>query len=253
MTQNAAPGAGLARNLLRKPAPLGVRIADQLRRDILFGTLTPDIRMTQEQICERFGTSRVPVRDALQTLLSQGLIEETPRGLRPVRLTESDLADMFHVEGMLHALATRYATERSSPDQIDELERLNAGMELAYDAKNFAEMSSVNAKFHRQINMLANSPRLIAALRVTTLRIQSNYLERFPERASTALNDHRAIVRAIRAGEADEASNLMLKHVMSSARTLNQAISSVRRGEQTDLLADELTDDMADDLPELSF
>ena len=56
---------------------LADQIAEQLRRDILFGVIGPEDRLTQESVCQRFDTSRIPVRDALQRLMHEGLVEAT--------------------------------------------------------------------------------------------------------------------------------------------------------------------------------
>lgn len=193
--------------------PLGRQIADRLRREILFGVIGPDDHLTQDSICVRFGTSRIPVRDAIMTLLREGLLQKTRFGIIVAELTDRDLGDIFRIEGVLHGLATRMATQRATDSQLEELDDTNRSIEAALASGKSEVASHLNADFHHRINLLTDSGRMISALRATSAKIDGEYLQRFPEHGQAALLQHRRIVEAMLARDADTASVAMHEHV----------------------------------------
>lgn len=221
---------------------LGRRIADVLRREILFGELTPENPLTQETICARFGTSRIPVRDALQVLTHEGLIESTPSGMRVVALTHRDLEDMYCVEGSLHALATRLATLRASDSALLTLSNINVTMSAAHRAGDQEAVAQANYRFHREINHLAESGRLITVLRSASTKIHGNFLVRFPEDTEPSISDHDAIIAAMRSRDPELASALMFDHVLRSVATLNKASQTLSAVSDASLPPEELED-----------
>jgi DNA-binding transcriptional MocR family regulator len=95
----------------------GAKIVRQLRLEILFGHLQPGQILSQEDLCLRFETSRMPVRDALLQLAHEGFLERlSGHRLRVVKLERIDFLDMIWIEATVHALAVKRATERHSSD-----------------------------------------------------------------------------------------------------------------------------------------
>jgi DNA-binding GntR family transcriptional regulator len=99
------------------------QIAAVLRRDILFGRLQTGTKRSQQELCNRFGTSRMPVRDALRELSYSGLLTQDDGGHAVVApLKRTDVLDSFTIEGMLSGLAARKATALATEDQLQALE-----------------------------------------------------------------------------------------------------------------------------------
>ncbi len=214
-----------------KREPLGSQIVRELRLDIFFGRLAPGEQLSQEALCLRFETSRMPVRDALRQLVYEGLVESLPGNrLRVAELNRVDLFDMFWMEATVHALATKRATERmgSHLDDMAELEKLQTRMTGCSNVGDMLEASRINRVFHRKINLMAESPKLIATLRNVSMGIQGSFIAEVPAWLQRSIEEHGAILDAMREGRSDNAAELMFLHVQASGIKI---ANDVGRGE----------------------
>jgi DNA-binding GntR family transcriptional regulator len=209
--------------------PLGSQIADALRQDILFGRLLPGTRVAQRQLCEQFGTSRMPVRDALRTLLHEGLlILDAGQHMVVAPLSKSDLIDAFLIEGTLTGLAATRAAALSTPADLSELDTLHRQMLSATNgakgvngqASSLKSMADLNWVFHRKINQMSRSRKLLQALRVVSIDVPRDFLERLPEYHARSNDEHARILTAMRSKNAAKVGDLMAKHVVSSGNAL---------------------------------
>lgn len=199
---------------------VGAQIASQLRRDILFGRIPAGEAVSQESMCQRFATSRMPVRDAFQQLVHEGFLERhSGNRLRVTRLDRSDLLDMFWVEATVHALATKRATERHHDVEgaLDHLFELQTQMLRSAERGDLGAASTINRSFHKAINVLAQSPKLMSTLRNVSMGIHGEFLERVPQWLSRSITEHDAILKAMRSGDAERARELMFLHAQGSA------------------------------------
>jgi DNA-binding GntR family transcriptional regulator len=173
----------------------------------------------------------MPVRDALRQLVYEGLVESLPGNrLRVAQLNHVDLFDMFWMEATVHALATKRATERMSGhlDDMAELEELQERMMGCSSNGDMAEASRINRIFHRKINLMAESPKLITTLRNVSMGIQGSFLTEVPDWLQRSIEEHRAILAAMSDGSSDDASELMFLHVQASGIKI---ANDVGRGE----------------------
>src|SRR5215472_18920513 len=116
----AVPAAG---------ASLHGEVLSRLRDYIVEGSLAEGGRVPERQLCEMFGISRTPLREALKVLASEGLIDLLPnRGARVRQLSHRDLEELFEVMGGLESLAGRLACENITDEEIAEIERLHYEM-----------------------------------------------------------------------------------------------------------------------------
>ena len=105
----------------------------RLRALITDGALRPGSRIDERELCERFGVSRTPLREALKVLASEGLVELLPhRGSRVTRLSAPELRDAFEIVAALEALAGELACRRITDAQIDDIAAVHARMEEHY-------------------------------------------------------------------------------------------------------------------------
>lgn len=200
-------------------ATLGRQIAEAIRRDIVFGRLEPGTKLAQQQVCERFGTSRMPVRDALRQLQYEGfLTSDDGRHSVVARMSRRDIEDTFLIEGMLHAFAIRRVVQDATEDEVAELvERHEEMVERADDLQAMAEL---NWHFHRRVNQMARSGKLVAALRTLALSIPRDFVVEFPDWVKRANDEHSQIVAAVTKRDADLAERLMRDHVASAGHDL---------------------------------
>ncbi|MGH3756663.1 GntR family transcriptional regulator [Actinophytocola sp.] len=200
---------------------LGSQIADVLRRDILLGRIKPGTRLAQQQLCEQFGTSRMPVRDGLRALSHEGLLTvDSGQHTVVAPLSKADLADSFLVEGMLTGLAARRASERASDAELDELDELHRKMIAAAKSRDQSAMAGLNWSLHRQINRLSGSRKLLAAIRAVSLDVPQDFLVQVPDWSIKSNREHYQILLAMREGRHDDVERLMLEHVVASGNGL---------------------------------
>lgn len=200
---------------------LGNQIADALRRDILRGALRPGTKVSQQQLCELYGTSRMPVRDALRTLVQEGLmLAYGGRHVLVAPLSRGDLLDAFMIEGVLTGLAAERASERATGEELDLLENLHHGMLDAADQGEQKQMVALNWSFHRNINRLAGSRKLLVSLRQVSLDLPRDYLESVPSWNAQSNREHAEVLAAMRERRHTDARQLMQEHVIASGRGL---------------------------------
>ena len=220
-------------------------IALVLEDEIVSGAIEPGVVLRQEQLSERFGVSRTPIREALRRLAALGLVSFVPnRGVRVRTLSREELREAFLVRAELESLATELATPRMTADdlrRLDEAELRFSVLTLELRAKARSgvednglaiEWMKANYAFHDVIYDAAGSPyveRVAKSARRTFIG-QITWVARAELDDLYARNDeqHRAIREAIAAGSAGGARLLAREHVLSSWRLLEAILEYVR-------------------------
>jgi acyl-CoA synthetase (AMP-forming)/AMP-acid ligase II/DNA-binding GntR family transcriptional regulator len=206
---------------LQRNNPLGNQIADTLRREILLGVLPSGTRVSQQQLCERFGTSRMPVRDALREMVHEGLMTlDSGRHIVVAPLSKEDLLDAFTIEGVLTGMAAERASQRARPADLESLDRLHGAMLDAAEQMRQGSMVELNWSFHRKINHMSGSRKLIVALRKVSVDLPRDFLEEVPEWNTNSNADHARILAAMRSAKHKTAGKYMTEHVVESGRGL---------------------------------
>lgn len=132
--------------------PLSGNLFTELQSDILRGRLKQGEKLSEQQICDRYGLSRTPVREAFRQLELEGLIETIPnRGAYVLGLSERDLSDLFEMRKAYEVLAVKWAIERITEEEQEKLEEAYEFMEF-YSMKGEADkMLNINMQFHNLI------------------------------------------------------------------------------------------------------
>ena len=220
-------------------------IALVLEDEIVSGQIEAGSVLRQEQLSDRFGVSRTPIREALRRLAALGLVSFVPnRGVRVRTLSREELREAFLVRAELESLATEVATPRMGPAQLEELDaaeqrfaELTAAQRQqarsgAADRELAVEWMKANYAFHDVIYAAAGSPyveRTAKSARRTFIG-QITWVARAELDDLYARNDeqHRAIREAIAAGSASGARVLAREHVLSSWRLLEAILEYVQ-------------------------
>lgn len=199
----------------------------RMREAILRGDVAGGERLVQEDIAGRFGTSRIPVRDALRRLEADGLVETDGRGVYSVtRFGVDDLKEVYSLRELLEGHLVTRACEQLSAAELDELEQLQVDMEAAQAAGDPEAYVAINQRFHQAIYDAAGQPRaqkIILSLwqgmpPLTPLTIENRMAE--------SSREHRAILEALRAGDADAAAEAMRQHIATAGRALLEHVST---------------------------
>jgi DNA-binding GntR family transcriptional regulator len=196
-------------------------IARDLREQILAGRLSPGRRISQLSIAEHYGVSRLPVREALRALSSEGLVVmESARGARVAPLDAGDLRDVYLLRERLEPMVVALAIERVTERDIAEAEQLVTSMDDPETAGS--EWLRLDRQFHTMWNDLVNMPRLIRMVEQlwdVAQRYRALSLA-FPGSASSSNVEHWLLLESIKRKSAQDASALLEVHIRHTRQTL---------------------------------
>jgi DNA-binding GntR family transcriptional regulator len=220
-------------------------IALVLEQAIVSGELGPGTLLRQEQLSEQFEVSRTPVREALRRLAALGLVSIVPnRGARVRTVSRDDLREAFLVRAELESLATELAASRITEEELDALELAEVRFAQASAtlrdhsrpeserAGLTADWLTANYAFHDVIYEAAGAPlvaRIAKSARRTFLG-QSIWVPGGPEideLYERNVQQHQAIIGALRARSAAGARALAREHVIASGELLQVLLDHV--------------------------
>jgi len=219
-------------------------IAGLIEEAIVSGELVPGSVLRQEQLSERFGVSRTPVREALRRLAALGLVSFEPnRGVRVRTISHDDLREAFLVRAELEALVTEEAARKMTPEALDELEecekrfaRLTREVRSHEPGGNrralMGEWMRANHAFHDVLYRVAALPYVESVAKSarrtfsgpTVWAPVDDELEALYERNQA---EHRAIRQALAASSVAGARELAREHVMHSFELLTTILAHV--------------------------
>lgn len=222
------PNAGLSadRSSLTVQAYRGIK---RLITENAFGA--SDFILEQD-LANRLGMSRTPVREALIKLVQEGLVEVRPRhGMRVLPISPQDMAEIYDIITALETLAVENAASRyHAPETLAALERTIADMDVALAQDDLLAWAEADESFHRMIVEMGGNAKLSAA--VSTYLDQVRRARMFTLRLRpkpTASNiDHAAVVKAIREGRADIAASVHRDHRRKSCAVLTAILQKLQ-------------------------
>ncbi|MGL4636296.1 MAG: GntR family transcriptional regulator [Beijerinckiaceae bacterium] len=198
-------------------------VADRLRELILSGELEPKARVNELELCERFGTSRTPLREAIKILSSEGLVELLPnRGARVATLNAAEIDDMVQVVAGLEATAAELACQRATPEEIDEIARQTDAMMLSWKAEDENGYLTTNRAIHEAIMKASRNGALQAIYLSLSSRIQRmRYTaHKTPEQWRRAMDEHVLMVTHLRARDGVKLAQVMKDHIRGKAEVI---------------------------------
>ena len=190
------------------------QVAEQLRTRILAHSLAPGSWIDEQALCAEFGISRTPLREALKVLASEGLVTmKLRRGAYVTEVSERDLAEVFHLLALLESDAARVAAQKATAEQMAELLALHDELENALDDR--ARFFAANERFHMRLLEIADNRwriQMVADLRkVMKLNRAQSLLKQ--GRLEASLREHRQIMAALKARNAERVQALMQHHL----------------------------------------
>jgi DNA-binding GntR family transcriptional regulator len=163
----------------------------------------------------------MPVRDALRQLTYEGFLIDDGKGHAIVApVTKEILEEIYLIAGMVCGLAANRAATQIDRHELSELHVLHERMCDAAVRADMAEMSEANWLFHRRINQLAKSQRIMAVLRAHTSIMPRSFLDEFPEWAAPANHEHAELLEAFARRDGAAAENLMKDHIVKAGHDL---------------------------------
>jgi len=209
-------------------------VYEMIREDIVSGRLGPNERLKVAELAEHYQTSTNPVREALQQLRGEGFVVIEPnRGAR-VRPIDADFVrDIIEIEMLIEPALTRWFVSIVSDADIVELERIQAEIE----SLNFTDPmlhGRLDTRFHQFIYD-RHYNRHAAELWWKHREILRAISRRFPtslSRRLSVLREHRELIEAIRAQDADAAAAVVARHVEGSGRHIIEQMGVLQRSQR---------------------
>ena len=199
--------------------PLRDLVTERIRGAILAGRYRPGDRLVEDRLASDFRVSRNPVREALRSLASEGLVVVTPRrGAAVAAFTATEGQEMIEARAMLEGLNARHAARRHDPSMIMALRAvLEEGRAKAGSASP-EELVRLNARFH-DLLAAAGSSRVLGDI-LRSLRERTNLVFSQASTVAAAQNwsEHAAILEAVIAGDEDLAALHATRHVLKAGQ-----------------------------------
>lgn len=198
----------------------GATLADRIRKEletaISAGRIEPGSRLDEQEIADRFGVSRTPVREAFRLLAASNLVELRGRQGAMVRsIGGHTLVEMFQVMAELEGLCARLAARRITPAQIARIDAIHLRLEDLATPDEVDAFYDVNQEFHEAIYEASCNAFLAEQTRRLRNQVAAyrRRVTRMPTRIAATLKEHAAVIEAIRAHDAERAHTAMRDHV----------------------------------------
>lgn len=208
---------------------LGQHVFENLKNAIIQGDIRPGNRLVESRIASTLDISRTPVREAIHKLEREGLIERLPRGgFSVLGLTRDDIEETFGIRSVLESYAARLAAEKHREEDLSPLEGKIREFQECLKKGQMEKLPRINTEFHHLLYALSRNPKLIKMindLRDQIYRYRKIILkvEKMPQ---TSNEDHRKMLKAIRARDAEGVERLVKEHILRGQKIVLKALGN---------------------------
>lgn len=229
-TDKPGPIKGLAGPRRKNKRGLSHSIYDTLRRGILRGEIPAGQRFVEEKLASVLGASRTPVREALQRLRQEELLDKLKYGGYEVRrIGAKEIEEIFGIRSVLESYAAVLATRRMDQGVLAELRGIIERSRTALERGQAEELISLNTEFHDKLYRASGSERLyrmIQELRDHFYRFRRVILSKgtMPQ---TSLRDHERMMRAMSKGDEEAVERIVRQHIL---RGMGVVLKEMKRG-----------------------
>jgi DNA-binding GntR family transcriptional regulator len=213
----------VAAGALLRPASLGDAVYEQLLQNMISGEISPDQRVSVDDLVRKLGVSQTPIREALARLEAQGLVVKTHLvGYRAApQPTQEQFDQLFDTRFLIEPYAAAKAAINISSNALDRLEELSnrlRGFADSEDVGRTAHLARGDTEFHKIIAAESGNAVIGGIMETLQVRIQFLLLRRRGKPASghLPLSEHEAILDALRAHDPNRAAESMRNHLKSS-------------------------------------
>ncbi|WP_043777004.1 GntR family transcriptional regulator [Amycolatopsis rifamycinica] len=209
-------------------------IARQLRDAIMTGALPPGTQLGETELAARFQVSRGPLREAMQHLVSEGLLRsERHRGLFVIDLEPGDVYDIYAARSAIERAAMLRALRGGDRERIAHvLEQTVAEMATAASEDDPSALSTADLKFHEALINASGSKRLVRMARTLLIetRMCLTALQSTYQRVEERVEEHTKLIQALREGDEETALTLLEAHMEDAVQRLAPG-TSLKDGE----------------------
>ena len=230
MTSDSSDGQDLVRQAgairpvtAMRRQTMGVQIHGYLRREIITGHLLPRTPLSEQELAQRFGVSRTPVREALIKLAEESLVETYPQyGSFVSPITISEVLDNQFVREAIECSAIERAIERAGKDEIREINRIMDRQAMLEGAGDDEAFFAADEQLHEFFLSLAGHPqawRVVVNAKAQLDRVRHLTI-RLPSKLSSVIAEHRVVVDRFIAGDRAGAVEAMRTHLRGVFRSI---------------------------------
>lgn len=192
----------------------GQAVCDALRNDVITRVFAPGDRLTEERLAARYRVSRIPVREALRTLESEGFVHSRPYGGTFVaELGDEEAEDLLGIRLLIEPFGAERAATRRTAVHLATLELLLAEARQILEAGSSSGLAVLNTRFHQVLAEASGSPTMAALVAQLGYKISWVYSVELPRRAPDSWAEHEAIVEALRRQDPDAARERVADHI----------------------------------------
>ena len=182
-------------------------------RAIDHGEFRPGDRLVENELADRFGVSRTPIREALQRLETQSLLSRDGRSLIVASRDHNQMAELYVVRSELEGLAAKLAARHATEEEVRLLQSF-----VEEDRAHVGDpsvLSRTNRRFHRQVHLASHNRYLVQQLDQVyrSMALMARTSLAAAGRGEKSLDEHQAIVDAIADGDGDRAANALKSHL----------------------------------------
>lgn len=206
---------------------LSDKVAYLLRRMILSGELQQGSHLVEGELAAQLGISRAPLREALDILGQEGLVDTRPgRGTYVRGFTAERVRELFAVRAVLESFAAELAAAGLSPEQCAQLQALVDDMQVAVEAGRIEDYVALDMRIHRAIWNASGNTRLVDVLeRLVSpveafMLVNAEHYRDWPE----VVRHHRQLVEAVASGQSTRAIETMRDHLEHAALKAQAAL-----------------------------
>ncbi|MGH8927071.1 MAG: GntR family transcriptional regulator [Acidimicrobiia bacterium] len=194
-------------------------MADEIRSWILAGKIEPGDRLVEDELATKLGVSRMPVREALTMLETEGFVDLVPRrGASVALVSPEEAVELFEVRSMLEGLAARLAARRRQPEALESLTEVIAAGRRAVKAGERDLMPDLHQAFHVALAEASGNHYLYELVANLPAKIEWIFNTQVRARAPVSWPEHAQILEVIRGGDEEEAERMTRSHVHASAQ-----------------------------------
>ncbi|MBS7543457.1 GntR family transcriptional regulator [Ancylobacter oerskovii] len=205
-------------------------LASQLRDMMVRGDLKAGDKINEQALCQRFGVSRTPLREALKVLANDGLVILLPnRGASVARINPGEIDELFPIMGAMEALAGEAACARVTDAEIAGVQALHDEMLAFYRAGDPAGYLRLNRRIHESFFEIAGNTSLTQLYQTLMVRIHAVRFtaQKSMERWREAVEDHEAMMAALKARDGVRLGTILKEHLRHKAAMVHEALDQL--------------------------
>jgi len=206
-------------------------VAEHLREGILAGRYPRGARLKQADIAEELELSITPVREAFRILEAEGyVLNETHRGVVVAPFDPAATSEINELRILLESRLVLAAMQRMKPADYAELSRLQQEFEAADTRKDRQSVRALNYRFHSHLYALAQQPQTLHFVQILWAKYPFDLINQIGGRAGRASAEHRALAKALQAGDKKTVKNAVREHIEAGWRELQAHMEKLESG-----------------------